>query len=197
MTRVTATYEEPRRPSNPILAGYHQEYDAIAADVQSLAAGLTGAQFNWRTQPGTWSIAECLGHLTVFGATCLEPLDRQIAEVKSRGLRADGPFYETWLGNWFIGVVEPPYRLRAKTFRNLIPPPEQQLADALPAFLHLQEQVQERVLAADGFDVGAVTARIPSKLSLTLGQWYRFIAAHERRHLWQAWNVRNHPAFPR
>ena len=27
-------------------------------------------------------------------------------------------------------------------------------------------------------------------------EWFAFLVAHERRHLWQAWNVRRHPEFP-
>jgi hypothetical protein len=33
-------------------------------------------------------------------------------------------------------------------------------------------------------------------LKFTLGQAFRLLAAHERRHLWQARNVRNAPNFP-
>jgi hypothetical protein len=29
-----------------------------------------------------------------------------------------------------------------------------------------------------------------------LGPCFAFLAAHERRHLWQAWQVRKDPGFP-
>ncbi len=53
------------------------------------------------------------------------------------------------------------------------------------------EHLNAGCLALPRFDRVISDAR-----SRGLGQWFAFLAAHERRHLWQAWQVRRHPEFP-
>ena len=48
------------------------------------------------------------------------------------------------------------------------------------------------VRRAEGLDLARVkvTSPIMPLLRQPLGTWLLFLAAHERRHLWQAWSVR-------
>ena len=64
--------------------------------------------------------------------------------------------------------------------------------------LELQDEIIRRVIAADGLDLGGIrmSSPISRRFKMSLGQWFAFLAAHERRHLWQAWQVRKDPAFP-
>jgi hypothetical protein len=68
----------------------------------------------------------------------------------------------------------------------------------MPTFLHLQDQLALQLEQANGLHLGRVKVRaqglVPAKLSLRVT--FAWIAAHERRHLWQARQVRNHTAFP-
>ena len=69
----------------------------------------------------------------------------------------------------------------------------------LAAFDEVQRQFLERLRHADGLDL----ARI--RVSSPVAPWWRFslgaafavLAAHERRHLWQARRVAMLPQFPR
>lgn len=51
---------------------------------------------------------------------------------------------------------------------------------------------------AEGLDLARV--KVPAleagRLRFNLQLTFAWIVAHERRHLWQARQVRNHPAFP-
>ena len=51
---------------------------------------------------------------------------------------------------------------------------------------------------ADGLDLARVKVVSPfvRTMKLGLGPCFQFLLAHERRHLWQAWQVRNCDAFP-
>lgn len=51
---------------------------------------------------------------------------------------------------------------------------------------------------SDGLDLSAVSTASPAArfFTLTLGQCFGALAAHDRRHLWQAHQVVAHPAFP-
>ncbi len=174
-----------------------RQFDYICDDTEKLVTGLSDHQFNWRPQPGRWSIAECFGHLLITTGESIPSMEALVAKAEAQSLRSSGPFKRTWFGDLFIRAVEPPYRvIRVKTFKYMIPAPDRPLVEVVPAFLELQERVRELIRRADGLDLGAVTHKVPAGVNLTLGQWFEFVAAHERRHLWQARNVRNLPLFP-
>ena len=197
---------EPRQPSlavlyesrgfaeyrvNSTLAGYAREFSAVRESIEALVAGLSEADLRWRPREGRWSVVECLDHLN-NGWKLLPKLDRKIAEARTAGLLETGPFHRTWFGRAYIRAVEPPVRLRVpapRRYRPRINPPP---AEVVPLILGLQDEFVLRVRAADGLDVGAIrmSSPITRHLKMTLGEWFAFLAGHERRHLWQAANVR-------
>jgi hypothetical protein len=65
-------------------------------------------------------------------------------------------------------------------------------------FLGWQDQFLGRLKQADGLDLRRVRARSPviAWLKYSLGISFAAYLAHQRRHLWQARQVRNAPGFP-
>ncbi|HUH12918.1 MAG TPA: DinB family protein, partial [Longimicrobiales bacterium] len=61
-------------------------------------------------------------------------------------------------------------------------------ADALEEFEALHEEMIVRMNEASNLDRKRIRVRSPlnSKLRLSLGDWFAFLAVHGRRHLWQA-----------
>jgi len=68
---------------------------------------------------------------------------------------------------------------------------------SLLQFLRVRDQLAERVRQADGLDLkrARVTSPVTRLLRMPLGAYFAFILAHERRHLWQARQVRNARGF--
>ena len=56
----------------------------------------------------------------------------------------------------------------------------------------MRDELAERVRQADGLDLGSnrVVSPVTPLLRMPLGAYFAFVMAHERRHLWQAWRVR-------
>ena len=179
------------------LSEYRRQLREARADAEKLVEGLTDAQFNWSPAPGRWSIAECLDHLN-SGWLVLPKLDHKIASATEKGLRGEGPYRHPLLGRLYVRFVEPPPKIRFRAPKAYVPKPDQPLAAVAPRVFELEDELIRRVLAADGLDLGEIrmSSPITRKFRMSLGQWFAFLAAHERRHLWQAWQVRNHPAFP-
>lgn len=182
----------------PELRGYREQFEAVKRDASDLTAGLSDAQFNWRPHPGAWSVAECLAHLNVTGQYFLPRIDRYLKEARAKGLVAEGPFRYGLLGKLLIRNSEPPAKLKFKAPKVLAPMPEHLISVILPAFMTLQDQFVERLHAARGVDLRRVKVSSPISrfLRINLGQAFPFLAAHERRHLWQARRVREDAAFP-
>ena len=179
------------------LSEYRRQLRDARADAEKLVDGLTDAQFNWSPAPGRWSIAECLDHLN-NGWRVLPKLDHKIAKASELGVRGEGPYSHPFLGRLYVRFVEPPPKIRVRAPKAYVPKADQPLADVAPRFLELQDEIIRRVIAADGLDLGGIrmSSPITRRFKMSLGQWFAFLAAHERRHLWQAWQVRNHPEFP-
>ena len=184
------------------------ELRAAGAEAEELTSDLTPEQLSWRPEPEAWSIAECLDHLVRTGEAYLEVLDEAIEEGRGRGLRASGvrgDYRPSLVGRWLPGLLEPPPGLKIPAPRRIRPRPPEPAGstdedDAHPsaAFLDLRQRLARRLVAADDLDIARI--RVPSPfvplLRFDLGAAFRVIAAHERRHLYQARRVREAEGFP-
>lgn len=179
------------------LAEYCRQLREIQTDVESLLEGISERQFNWKPSPERWSIAQCLDHLN-SGWKALTKLDRVIAAAGEQGIRGDGPYRHPFLGKLYLRFTEPPPKIRVPAPRRFRPAAEQPMSEVVPRFLELQREILARIESADGLDLGGIrlSSPISRRFRMSLGQWFGFLAAHERRHLWQAWQVRRHPDFP-
>lgn len=175
------------------------ELEAIKAAGTAVCAGLSDLQFNWRPGAGRWSVADCLVHLNTGVTQTLPAFDAAIATAPPA--RGAGPARYGWLTRLMVRSMEPPPRFRMRTARILEVPAGALYARSaiLPEFLAGRDRLMERVRRADGLDLTAVRVISPVNrlFRLPLGGYFDFILAHDRRHLWQARQVRESPGFPR
>jgi hypothetical protein len=178
---------------HPDLESLRQQFAAIRTDAENLLRGLTNEQFNWRPEPGKWSIAECIAHLNLADGLDLAAIDAAISQARRDGIVGNGPFRYGAVSSWFIRRIEPPpSSMKAKAPKVYAPAERADLALATGEFRRIQARLAELVVAADGVDLARVKVPTPfSKwIKFSLGQRFRLIAAHDRRHLYQAWGVR-------
>jgi DinB superfamily len=175
-----------------------RQLEAIDTDAAKLAAGLNEDQFHWAPASSRWSIAQCVIHLVIIGRQYLPILDQTIERAREGGLLGGGPFRYGFFERWLIGATEPPPRIRLRTPASARPRNDQPLDAVMADFLAVQAELKKRLRAANGVDLARakVTSPFVKALKMGLGPCFSFLAAHERRHLWQAWQVRTHPKFP-
>jgi hypothetical protein len=183
---------------NEELSGYLGQIEAVKREGNAILAGATDVQFNWRPGPERWSMAQCFDHLNVAMRRTFPAFDRAIADARDRGLRGPGPFRYGWFSRWMVGSMEPPVKRRQRTFKIFVPAQETPLAVTLAEFRTVRDQLADRVRTADGLDLKRqrVISPVSRLLRLPLGAYFAFVIAHDRRHLWQARNVRAAPEFP-
>ena len=179
----------------PELASMLDQIEAIKREGQAVTAGLRDDQLNWHPAPDGWSIAECLQHLNVGVTKTLPAFDRAIAEGRSKNQLASGPFRYGWFSRMMVASMEPPPKFRMKSPRliRVSVGGTYRGADLLPEFAAVRDQLAGRVRQADGLDLAHVRTISPVNrlLRMPLGAYFDFIIAHDRRHLWQARNIRN------
>ena len=180
------------------LQDYRSQIEAVNLDARDLLAGLTEAQFNWRPTPGHWSIAECLDHLTVTNRELIEGIKKSISDARAKGLTGRGPFRHGWIGNMFVRSLEPPVKMKFKAPKIFKPRPDQSLEATVRDFFSTQDEVLRLIEEANGVNLARakVASPVTRLMKLSLGQVFGLIITHNRRHLWQARQVKGNQAFP-
>jgi DinB superfamily len=157
-----------------------------------LCEGLTDTL--WATPPGfgRWSIAECLIHLNITSERFIPIVDDAIREGREMGVRATAPLRRDLLGWLLAKWLEPPYRMRSKTTAAFVPVRIEPMADVLERFDYLQGELLVRLDRAQGLPLERLRVVSPfnAKVKYNLYSAFRLIPVHQRRHLWQAEQVR-------
>jgi DinB superfamily len=180
--------------SAPDIKDLEDQLDAAERDAQALAAGLAEERGGWRSETGSWSVAECLDHLATANRVYLHAMEEPAARAREQGRFRRGPAVPGFVGHWFVRTMEPPVKapFRMKAPRIIEPRAAPPLATAFASFGTSQDEVRAFLRGYADLDLAAV--RFPNPfvrgVRFSLATGLHVIIAHERRHLWQAWRVR-------
>lgn len=170
-----------------------EQLDAAERDARALSADLTEEQGTWAVA-GSWSIAQCLDHLATTNRVYLGAMNQPAMRARAQGIARRSPAKPGFLGRWFVGTLEPPVKaaFRVKAPRTVQPRVSLSFADSFAGFLKTQDEVRQFLLTYADLDLGRIPFPNPfiRGIRFSLATGLHVIAAHERRHLWQAWRVR-------
>jgi hypothetical protein len=160
-----------------------------AADLaRKLAQEFSRRELSEPPAPGRWSAADNLTHLTLASQALIPRMSRTLAKLAAAGRRSDRPSRPDWIGRLYARALEPPVRLKVRAPRPFVPPAGTPPAEALPAFLAEQERILGLVEESVGLDLAG--RKVPSPASrfvrYNVCAAFHILAAHQRRHLWQA-----------
>lgn len=184
-----------QQPAAADIARLYQELDANERDARTLVDGLSEAQGTWRAAPGSWSVAECLDHLAVSNRVYIDAMREPAARARTQGRLRRGPAIPGLIGGWFARSLEPPAkksRFAVKAPKKIEPRTSPPLEDSFTAFL--AAHAGAIAFLREHADLDLAHVRFPNPfvagVRFSLATGLHVITAHERRHLWQAWNVR-------
>lgn len=144
-----------------------------------------GRLFTVRPEPGRWSAAECLAHLSLSTELFLPVLRKGIEKsLKSKVRRKPRMDLVGRILRWFL---EPPIRQRVRTSAPFVPRAVRAKADAFTEFAALQEKLVDLLRQGRDADLREkIVSAFDKRVRYNLYSAFRIVAAHERRHLWQA-----------
>jgi hypothetical protein len=169
--------------------GVADQLRTLIRRARDLADGVDPETLNRRPAAGGWSAAQCIEHLNETARVYLPLIATAIEEGRATvppAARGDG---RTLLGRVIAWSQEPPVRFRTRTMAAIEPPShELDPVRLMEDFEALHEELIVRVNESAAIDRKKVRLRsaLDSRLTLSLGDWFAFLAAHGRRHLWQA-----------
>lgn len=174
------------------------EVVAIDAEARRLAAPLSETQLQWNPPGGGWSIAQVFDHLATANGSYFGPMAAAIQRAKTAGkARRKRDWRPSFFGGLLIRSLEPSAR-RGMPSPRVWRPAKEQRAGALEAFLATQGTLAELLREAAGIDL--VGVRISSPVSrfirLNLGDAFKVLVVHDRRHLGQIERVLAQEGFP-
>ena len=141
---------------------------------------------------GKWSVVQCLEHLNAYGRVYLPAIEKAI-EVKSGEKNAW--FNSGFLGDYFTKSMKPTnvYEIKnkMKAMKNFTFPNSLNVDTVIKEYTDQKIKLQQLLDIAKDRDLNSV--RIPITLTkmikLKLGDIFRFLIAHEQRHMIQARNT--------
>lgn len=173
-------------------AALSREVNDCRERIADLLKDLSPGQFVQRPCPGKWSMAECIAHLSVTAAVVQKMMRKAITSARERNLLGEGAFPYGWRGHLLIWIAEPPVKFRIPAPQSILPPltiehPER----VVPDFMKAQDEWENLVREAEGLDLSRVTCgKLTSPFRCQLSGGLMWMMAHQRRHLWQAENVK-------
>src|SRR6478735_11637565 len=98
----------------------HASLDASDQRATTLAGTLTVAQLNWRADPSSWSIGQCLDHLRATNEVYVASMQRALSGPPT------GPVDDItpgWFGRYFLRtVIEPSAKsIKGKAPKKIVP----------------------------------------------------------------------------
>jgi hypothetical protein len=168
------------------------QFDAADRDARAVTDGLDETSGTWRPAPGAWSVAHCLDHLAVSNRVYLTPLVVATDAGRASGRLRRKPAQPGLIGGLFVSSLEPPVRIKTKNPPKSTPQPAPPLKASLDAFLASQDDIRQFIRAVADLDLNSIRFVNPfiGWIRFSIATGLNVLAAHDRRHLWQAWNVR-------
>jgi hypothetical protein len=172
------------------------EFNDAAARAHRLAESVSDAAWLAPPPKGGWSIGECVAHLTLTNERYIPILAESADAAPFHGEDDDAPVkpMKRDLTGWLLTkMMEPPVRFRMRTAPAFIPGGSEPRARGLAAFDASQSALLHQVEALDGMDLTTLRVISPFNASLRYSVWsaLHILAAHQRRHLWQAEQLRD------
>lgn len=175
----------PTFPKHQLLADLEAAVQQTIDQVRSLTATETDLL---NKQPGyrKWSGAQVLEHLNIYNRAYLPGLEKRM--IPASGKQAE--FKSGWLGNYFTKVMQPgadgTVGNKMSAPRDARPGEQQNAEQVVKEFIAGQQHLLQLLGKAKTADLDI---RIPTSISklirLKAGDTFRFLIAHQQRHLAQ------------
>ena len=158
----------------------------------------TGEELHWKPSPKSWSMAECMEHMSTSLGLYLPSFEAVLrgGAPKGEGPYAYGPFARGWIR--LVGPGGPklpsPGSMRPRAAKHptgsgetnagSLPDPDTLLAE----FKGGNHRLAELIRASEGVDLARTRTRSPviPVLRFSLGAWFETCVQHSRRHMDQA-----------
>lgn len=169
-----------------------KQFEASKKEANELLESLDEEAFNKRPPSGGWSIAECVDHLIVTGRDYTKRIENGLKKAERKNLILKVPYKFSWIGRSFIKNIEPPVKRKYKNPARWMPDSNLSLSKKRDEYNALQDRYIDLLKRSKNLDIMKIKLPSPatSLLRFSIYEMFQVNASHQRRHLWQAKNVK-------
>ena len=151
---------------------------------------LSNTELNHKENIEKWSILECIEHLNLYGDFYNPEIRKRIETSHSK---ANLIFKSGVIGNYFVNMMLPKKKLnKMKTFKDKNPAGSSLDSIVIDKFISQQKEFLELIESSKNINLTKTktAVSISKVIKIRLGDTFRFIVAHNQRHLIQAENAK-------
>ena len=182
----------PTFNSNQLIDDLQQQTESFLNEAVQHWQMLPPAIMLHKEAPEKWSAAQCLMHLNSYGNYYLPAIAKAVDGALNKQWLSKSNFESSWIGNFFTELMMPKDATgtvkKMKAPKNHTPLLNDNSDAAIATFIDQQERMLQLLEKARCVDLRkAKTAISISKLiKLPVGDTFRFLIAHNYRHVLQA-----------
>lgn len=191
----------PTYNTNNMLAELARETKEMLAFAEELK-DLSPAQWTWKPTPKKWSIAECIGHLNIFAKHYLERAEKAM-NAKGTMPNAATQFKSGYWGEKLTASMKPlpdgQIPSPMGTMGMFDPTKKERVnKDTLDTFIKYHKLMLAQIEKAGQYNIEGIriTSTLGPIIRFKLGDTFRFMVAHDQRHLLQARRLITTVGFP-
>jgi uncharacterized damage-inducible protein DinB len=138
---------------------------------------------------GKWSIAQTMEHMNTYGRYYLLAIEKTIDKAALLNNKNTASFMPGWLGDYFTKMMLKPAKMKAPS--KHIPPVKLNAKEVVEEFMEQQRYLLLLLSKAENIDLGKwrIPITLTKLIKLKLGDTFRFLIAHEQRHMIQIKNA--------
>ncbi len=176
----------------------HQIEKAVNTTVNAFSH-LNAEQLNYKTDPKSWSIAQCLDHLMVTDKQYTSIIKKMVAGTYKPSFWAKMGIGSKFFGNFLIKTTAPIPDKKGKTIPSFEPSKSDLSADIVKKYKTHDEAWRTLLSQLDGMDYAKTRLSSPAGAAITysLEDLLTLLANHKERHYHQAMAVMQSDGFPK
>jgi len=166
--------------------------------MKDLVYPLSDRQINWRPHYDKWSILDNILHISQTNRFYLDSIRGKLSALRHSEKRVEQKAEWSLQGRFILYLMEPPYRLRFKAPEKLISKKTLSREEVAHQFLRIHSKIETLLEEASFYRLTGQRFFAPAskRISFSFVEIVSVLAAHERRHLWQAEQIVSLTLFP-
>lgn len=184
--------------NNNDLYKLEEEAQKVAKEVHEYFANLSDRQINWKPNPESWSIAQCLDHLVNTNRKYFPIFEEILLGEKRKRFFERVSFLSDFWGKLLTKSYNPESKRKSKAPRIFMPGASKIDLSVIPRFSESQGRLIGFMQATSYLNLKQtyITSPVAKFVTYSLHDAYEIILQHERRHIRQALCILEMEHFP-
>lgn len=159
---------------------------------------LSDAQLNLKPTEDSWSIAECIEHLSITNKLYFDEIEKQFSEKHITCKDEETPVKHRFFGKLIIKAVDPSNIKKTKTFSVFQPSKSYITKDSITKLIEVQKSLSNLISSSVNLNTNRYSMSSPASkfIKENFSDVLEIIRLHNKRHLIQIENLLTNDNFP-